>query len=131
MIVIAEIEDFRAAYISSRLMSNSDDNIRRIATNLSTSKHHLSKIHTKYSAIPTEQERLSELVPVAVYNLKCALIEFDLREINTQIAEAYKASSGNLDDVRRLMTRSTELNNIKKELAKYLGERILSPRIKR
>lgn len=127
----AEIEDFRAAYISSRLMSNSDDNIRRIATNLSTSKHHLSKIHTKYSAIPTEQERLSELVPVAVYNLKCALIEFDLREINTQIACAYKASSGNLDDVRRLMTRSTELNNIKKELAKYLGERILSPRIKR
>ncbi len=127
----AEIEDFKANYISSRLMSNADNDIRNIATNLATSKHHLSKIHTKYSSIPTEQDRLADLVPVGVYNLKCAHIEFELKGINNQIAEAYKASSGDLDMVRRLMTRSAELNSIKKELAKYLGERILSPRIKR
>ena len=127
----AEIEAFRAAYISSRLMSSSDNNIRKISTELGTSKHLLSKIHTKYSSIPTEQDRLAELVPVGVYNLKCALIEYDLKIINTKIAEAYKASSGNLDEVRQLMARAAELNGIKKELAKYLGERILSPRIKR
>lgn len=126
-----EIEKYKSAYISTRLMSNADDGVRLLATELATSRHHLSKIHTKYAKMPTEQDRLPELVPVGVYNLKCALIECDLRDINARIAEAYSSASGDLEEVRRLMVRAAELNDIKKELAKYLGERILSPRVKR
>lgn len=126
-----EIEKYKSGYISSRLMSNADDGIRLLATELATSRHQLSKIHTKYAKMPTEQDRLAELVPVGVYNLKCALIECDLRSVNSCIAEAYSSGAGNLEEVRRLMVRAAELNAIKKELAKYLGERILSPRVKR
>lgn len=125
------LEKYKSAYISTRLMSNADDGVRLLATELATSRHHLSKIHTKYAKMPTEQDRLPELVPVGVYNLKCALIECDLRDINARIAEAYSSASGDLEEVRRLMVRAAELNDIKKELAKYLGERILSPRVKR
>ena len=127
----AEIEKYKSAYISTRLMSNADDGVRQLATELATSRHHLSKIHTKYAKMPTEQDRLPELVPVGVYNLKCALVECDLRDVNARIAEAYSSGSGDLEEVRRLMVRSAELNDIKKELAKYLGERILSPKVKR
>ena len=127
----ALIEDFRANYISSKLMSSADNSIRHLATELGTSKHYLSKIHTKYSSIPTEQERLAEMVPDGVYNLKCAHIEYDIKENNKKIEEVYKTTPGNIELLRQLLTRGTELNAIKKELAIYLGERILSPRLKR
>ena len=94
------------------------------------SRHHLSKIHTKYAKLPTELERLPELVPIAVYNLKCALVECDLKDINEEIAAIYTGSPESLQRVRELMIRASELNDIKKELAKYLGERILSPKIR-
>lgn len=124
-----EVEDYKASYISSRLLSTDDDAIRRLATDMLTSRHRLSKIHTKYSKLPTEFERLPELVPIAVYNLKCALVECDLKDVNDRIAAAYDGSAEGLERVRELMTRAAELNAIKKELAKYLGERILSPKI--
>lgn len=126
-----ELEQYKATYLSSRLMSSSDDATRHLTNELVMSRHQLSKIHTKYSKLPTELERLPELVPVAVYNLKCAHVEWELSSINEQIALAYKKGSGNLEEVRGLMVRASELNDIKKELAKYLGERILSPQVKR
>lgn len=126
-----EMAAFKEAYVGQRLMSSPDDSIRHIANELVLSKHQLSKIHTKFSKIPTEQERLPELVQIAVYNLKCALIEWQLRAINAGIAEAYDGSPEGMEHVKELMVRASELNVIKKELAKYLGERILSPRIRR
>lgn len=128
---IEEMAAFKASYVGHRMMSSPDDSIRRIATELVLSKHQLSKIHTKFSKIPTEQERLPELVQIAVYNLKCALIEWELRLISQGIADAYDQTPDGMMRVKELMMRASELNVIKKELAKYLGERILSPRIRR
>lgn len=117
--------------MSGRLLSCPDDAVRHVATELVSSRHHLSKIHTKYSKIPTELEKLPELLPLAVYNLKCALVECDLRRVNEEISSCYDGSAGSLDRVRELMMKASELNNIKKELAKYLGERILTPRARK
>lgn len=124
------LEKFKAGYISSRLLSSDDDLTRKLTTDMVMSRHHLSKIHTKYAKLPTELERLPELVPIAVYNLKCALVECDLKDINEEIAAIYTGSPESLQRVRELMIRASELNDIKKELAKYLGERILSPKIR-
>ncbi len=124
------LEEFKAGYISSRLLSSDDDLTRKLTTDMVMSRHHLSKIHTKYAKLPTELERLPELVPIAVYNLKCALVECDLKDINEEIAAIYTGSPESLQRVRELMIRASELNDIKKELAKYLGERILSPKIR-
>lgn len=126
-----EMINFRANYLRTLMMSDPDDAIRHLATELSTSRHQLSKIYTKHTRIPTELDRLSELVPEAVYNLKCAHVEFELRTITTSIAELYRNRPEATDEIRALMKQATELNEIKKELAKYLGERILSPRIRK
>lgn len=123
------VEEYKAGLIARELVSCEDDPVRRLATDLVSSRHHLSKIHTKFSHVPTERERLAEFVPLAVYNLKCALIESDIIDVNSQISQAY--SEADSSRVKELMIRVAELNEIKKQLAKYLGERILSPRIKR
>lgn len=125
------LEDFSSHYIRKRLLSCADDTVRRFATDLVTARHQLSKIHTKYSKIQTERDRLSELVPLAVYNLKCALVECDIKANNDEIKQAYATATPDFERIKSLMVRGSELNAIKKELAKYLGERILSPRVRR
>ncbi len=126
-----EMAEYRSHYLRNLLMSDPDDGIRHLSNELATSRHQLSKIHTKYSKLPTELERLPELVPVAVYNLKCALVEFEIHMLNASIAEIYATHPAAMDEITSLMRRAAELNEIKKELAKYLGERILSPRVRR
>lgn len=119
-------DDFCQLYISKILLSDPDDAVRNTATKLVGRKHRLSKIHTKYAKIPTERDRLSELVPHAVYNLKEALIEAEIHAGIKNMQQAY--ASGDTEAVGRIMARHAELNELKKELARYLGERVLSPR---
>lgn len=121
------VREFCAGYISRRLLSCDDDTVRQVTTDLVSSRYHLSKIHTKFAQIPSEADKLAELVPLAVFNLKCAVVESQIRETNAQIARA----GHDIAAIRPLMIRVAELNSIKKELAKYLGERILSPRLRR
>lgn len=123
----AALVQYASLYIEKALASSPDDTVRGITTELVSSKHKLSKIHTKYAKITGEEDRLYELLPRAVYNLKEALIECDIRSTMQQIGQEYASAGRNLDTVRSLMERVAELNEMKKELAKYLGERILSP----
>ena len=118
---------FSALYIEKVLASSPDDIVRRITTELVSSRHKLSKIHTKYAKIAGEEDKLYELLPRAVYNLKEALIECDISATMKKIGETYAAPDHDFEAVRTLMQRIAELNEMKKELAKYLGERILSP----
>ena len=122
------MEDFAELYLQRQLLSNEDDMVRRAATDMVASRHSLSKIHTKYTRIATERDRLPELIPLAVYNLKCALIECEIKRVNAEIASVYASSPDDGEKLRELLQRGLELNGLKKELAKYLGERILSPR---
>ena len=65
-------------------------------------------------------------MPHAVYNLKEALVECDIRNVIENIREACKVND--IKRVEQLMLKQAELNEIKKELARYLGERVLSPK---
>lgn len=125
------MDDYAELYLQRGLLSCDNDAVRRTATDMVSSRHSLSKIHTKYAKIATERDRLAELVPLAVYNLKCALIECEITKINEEIAATYAASPEDSDRLRELMQRNLELNILKKELSVYLGERILSPHIRR
>lgn len=117
-------------FIQKMLLSSPLDNVRQLATRMVTSRHSLSKIHTKYSKIATERDRLTELVPMAVQNLRGALLECEIAEVNKEIARVYATNPDDTDRLRSLMQRNLELNALKKEMALYLGERILSPHLK-
>lgn len=124
----AAIDSYTVGFLRRLLLSSDNDSVRRIATDMVTSRHSLSKIHTKYAKIATDRDRLFELVPLAVYNLKCALIEAEIAKTNGEIKATYASAPGDRDRLRQLMERNLELNNLKKQLSVYLGERILTPR---
>jgi len=116
-------------FVQRALLSSALDSVRHLATQMVTSRHNLSKIHTKYSKIATERERLAELVPLAVQNLRGALLECEIAEVNKEIARVYATSPDDAERLRSLLKRNLELNTLKKEMALYLGERILSPHL--
>ncbi len=122
------LADFSEMYVGRELMNSDDDSIRRLATDLVAQKHQLSKIHTKYAKIETERDRLPDLVPHAIYNLKEALIECQIKDLMQELKRVYETDSSDLDKIRELLARNAELNELKKDLSKYLGERVISPR---
>ena len=119
------IHHFKMMYVVKELISSPDDIVRRITTDLVSEKYVLSKVHTKYSKIETEQDRLNELVPRAIYELKDAILECQLRAVRLKIKQI---GAGNDDELRTLLTKTMELQQLKGEFAKYLGERIVAPR---
>lgn len=119
----ARLDDYKAKYLGHTLMNDPDEAIRRISTDMAMNRHQLSKVHTKYSAVPSERDRLPELVPLAIYNLKGAIVELEIRHTTQLIKQAWDAGE---QDTSGLMAKSQQLNDLKRELGKYLGERILT-----
>ena len=95
----------------------------RLAANLISEKYQLSKYHTKYRELETEEEKLDSLVLRELYGFKDAYILSQIKEVQAQIKEAQ--TKGDMDQVFELMKKLTRLNEIKNVLSKELGERII------
>ena len=122
----AAVTGFANLYIERRLGSSADDTVRRLTADLVSERHQLSKIHTKYSTIETEEDRLPELVPRAIYEWKDAILDWRQRQLIAEIRQT--GQNGDIEAVKALMARSLELQRLRSELARYMGERTLSPR---
>lgn len=121
------LNDFKMMYLVKNLISSPEDVLRHITTDLVSEKYVLSKVHTKYAKIETEQDKLDELVPRAIYEWKDAILECQLRDIRRRIKEI-GTKNGYADELMSLMTKTMELQQLKGEFAKVLGERIVAPR---
>jgi DNA primase len=119
-----DLNHFKTMYVVRELISSPDDVVRRVTTELISEKYVLSKVHTKYAKIETEQDKLNELVPRAIYEWKDAILENQMRDIRQKIKEA----GNNAEELTALMSRQMELKQLKSEFAKFLGERIVAPR---
>ena len=93
---------------------------------LVSEKHHLSKIHTRYSTIKTDIERLDNLVSQALYNWKDAIILCQIKDNQRKLQELGENQMSQASD---LLKRIQELYGLRKELAKYLGDRVVNPKI--
>lgn len=118
------LAEFAERYAEQRLCSSDDDNIRRTATELISERHRLSKIHSKYSKVETERDRLIDLVPRALYELLYGILLYDIKAIEMQLVGADSQTG------KALLQRYVELKNTQQEFARYLGERIVAPRSK-
>ncbi|MDE5555149.1 MAG: DNA primase, partial [Muribaculaceae bacterium] len=78
------LTDFAEHYVEQRLCSSPDDEVRLLATELVSERHKLSKIHSKFSKIETERDRLIELVPRAVYELLYGILLYEIKETEQQ-----------------------------------------------
>jgi len=123
------LDEFTANYISRALLNHPDDTVRNLATELVSDKYILSKVHTKYTHVETEAERLHDLVPRAIYELKDAILDCRLKTVRNEIANLSAESDDNDNPkLRELMTTYVDLTKLKSEFAKYLGERVITGR---
>lgn len=122
----AEMDGFSAMYVERTLGSSADDTLRQLTTELVSEKYQLSKVHSRYAPVETEQDRLADLLPRAIYEWKDAILDGRMRDLKNDMQQAFAA--GDSDRVRQIMMRTMELKAIRTELAKYLGERIITAR---
>lgn len=118
--------DFTDEYIEKLLLSSPDDEIRRLTTDLVSEKYTLSKVHTKYTKIETERDRLIELVPRAIYALLDAILKVSIDDIEKQLHEETDPSV-----ITGLLQQYMEKQNIHQQFAKVLGERTITGKITR
>lgn len=121
----SKIVEFRNNYLEKILCSCENDDIRKTALELVSEKHHLSKIHTKFYKIKTEFDRLVTLIPEAIYNWKSALILCQIKEIQKKL-DSIKDDKA---ETESLLKRIQELFALRSQLAKYLGDRVVNPKI--
>lgn len=118
------LEEASRTFISRELGVDPDDTVRQVTLSLVSERHKLSKIHSKFSRVETERDRLVELVPMAIYNLKEAIIEQRLAALRDEL----RSRGSDPEACRRILADMGQLNESKKSLAAYLGERTITPR---
>lgn len=116
---------FQSSFLEKKLCSDESDIVRNAAIELVSDKYQLSKVHTKFSNVETEADRLNELIPVAILNWKDAILTFNIRKIQEQIKEAAKA--GDLTRMQDLLASQNNLKSLQQQFAKLLGDRVIIP----
>ena len=119
-----EIKEFQMHFLEKRLSSHLDDNVRRIALEMISDKHQLSKIHTKYGTIRSDDEQLFDLIPKALFNWKDAIIDCQINDLKQEL-------SSSVNDIKLsndIMKEINELYNVRIKLAKELGDRVVNPK---
>lgn len=97
--------------------------VSRIAADLMGEKYVLSKYHTKYKTLETEETQLPHFVLYDLFAFKDAYVLHQIKEVQSQIKKAQ--TEGDFNRVLELMKQLTHLNEIKNVLNKELGERIV------
>ncbi|MEG1587426.1 MAG: DNA primase [Bacteroidales bacterium] len=105
-------------------VNHPDADISRLALDMVAEKYQLSKIHTKYAVVEEEKDRLFDLIPRALFELKDAIIREEIKQINEKIKEA--ATAQDMNRTLTLMEEVSEKNQVRAMLAKELGERIIT-----
>ena len=114
-------EGFRA---ETYFRNHIDPQISKIAVELSTDIHIESKIHSKYKIVPTEEEKLIDLVPYIVINYKNMLLQNRMDELSQQMQVAEQ--TGNTEQINYLLKNLSDLTKKKQQIALHLRERIVT-----
>ena len=96
--------------------------VSRLAADLLSDKYQLSKYHSKFREIESEENRLAQYVVRDLYAFKEAYILYRIREKQEALKQL---PPDNVEGMMELMKEIASLNEIKKVLAKELGERIV------
>lgn len=104
-------------------LAHPDQEISRLSAELLNNRYQLSKYHTKGQKLPTEEERLLEVVPNLMINFKNAIVEEELKHIMFALQNPENAN--NVDKCNELMERYKEMKQIQSVMAKRLGDRVV------
>ncbi len=101
-----------------------DDNIARISVDLLATTYQLSKIWERHETfVETEDMKLKEVVPETVNAFKNNKVVTLIKETQQKIRTAQE--NNDVDNILLLQQRFIVLNELKKNLSKNLGDRII------
>lgn len=105
-------------------ITHPDENIGKMVVDLITSAHDLSKIWKRFeNYFASEEMRLPEIVPEALLSFKNEKVIRLIKETEDDLLHAQEHSDGQL--IYSLQAKIIALNNLKMQLSKDLGERIV------
>lgn len=122
------ITGFAKNFFQRRLLSHPDDTIRNIATELVVDRHQLSKIYFKNNTkVETEEDRLDELVPRVLLELKYDIARCFFHDLSQKIQQLQQQPDYDLDAILELMGQQRRWQQFCADLATKIGERVYEP----
>lgn len=105
-------------------LNHPDNAMSRLAFELSDDKYQLSKYHSKHKKIAGDEERLAELVPHLISDLKLAIVDNKLKQILAQLRNP--AVLTDKEHYMDIMKHYKEMKEIERTLAKDRGDRVIT-----
>ncbi len=112
----------------SYFINHPDTEVSKLAVDIAVDKYQLSKIHTKYATVETDEDKLIELIPRSVFELKDAMIRIEIQHLNEKIKSC--SSKDDPNELISIMEQIRERNELRIVLARELGDRIITPFIR-
>ncbi|WP_321479152.1 DNA primase [uncultured Bacteroides sp.] len=103
-------------------ISHPDQEISQLSAELLSSRYQLSK----GQKMPTDEERLLEMVPDFMINFKNAIVETELKHIMFALQDPETAND--VEKCNAVMQRYKEIKEIQSMMVKRLGDRVVFPR---
>lgn len=104
-------------------LNNQDVEIAGISVDLMTDKYSLSRVHSKIKKVESESEDIYSRVPRVIYELKDSLIVELIRQKLIQLKTLNDTKDYN--SIGLIMKEIEQIEGIKRQLSKTLGERII------
>ena len=97
--------------------------LSRLAVDLIEEKYQLSKYHSKTQTIVSDADRLNELMFHLMVDYKHSLVEMELKETLDLLRQPDVMADA--EKCEEVMSRYKELMEIKQQMAKHLGDRVI------
>jgi DNA primase len=104
-------------------LNHQDSAISLLTADLLSEPYELSKIHSRFQTIEKDQDKLDELIPHVLVDLKNAIMQHRSYLVEEELKKAQQDK--NETEILRLTKNLIDILEIKKDLAKNLGERIV------
>lgn len=105
-------------------IAHANPTLSRLAVDLIEEKYQLSKYHSKTQTVLSDADRLTDIIPHLMIDYKHALVEIELKETLNLMRQPDIMNDPH--KCMETMERYKELTEIKKEIAKHLGDRVIS-----
>lgn len=122
-----KLKQFAIDFSVDFLINHEENDVRELANLLVAERHTLSAIYarTGYQTL-LEEDRLEELVPRALSELRSEILNHKVQELQRQVNEAIQ--NNDTEAQKSIMSKLTKVLYIRSRIAENLGERIISPR---
>lgn len=105
-------------------LNHPDNNISMLSFELTGDKYQLSKYHSKYRKIASDEERLTELVPHLISDFKLAIVDEELKQTLLKLRQPGILS--HKEEYMEIMKHYKEMKDIERTLARERGDRVIT-----